>query len=98
MARRGKVVAVGFYQGGAGALELGDEFHHNAVQIAAAQIGNPIDELDRPTLQALTTELVIGGQLSLGGLPRITFPIEEAAAAFDALRRPREVFQVALSF
>lgn len=35
----GKVVASGFYQGGAANLRLGEEFHHNRVQIVSSQIG-----------------------------------------------------------
>jgi len=38
--RRGTVVAVGFYQGEAAGLFLGDEFHHNGVEVRSGQIGN----------------------------------------------------------
>ncbi|MDP9251596.1 MAG: zinc-binding alcohol dehydrogenase, partial [Chloroflexota bacterium] len=38
--RRGTVVAVGFYQGEATELFLGDEFHHNGVEVRSGQIGN----------------------------------------------------------
>ncbi|HEY0697040.1 MAG TPA: zinc-binding alcohol dehydrogenase [Micromonospora sp.] len=34
----GRVVAAGFYQGGAAAVALGEEFHHNRVQLVAAQV------------------------------------------------------------
>jgi hypothetical protein len=34
----------------------------------------------------------------LGGLPRATFPIEEVAAAFDAIRDRERVLQAALSY
>ena len=96
--RHGTVIAVGFYQGGATALELGDEFHHNAVRIVSAQIGNPIGGLDRAALQTMTIDLATSGAIRLGGLPRTTLPVEDVAAAFEALRRPREVFQVALRY
>jgi threonine dehydrogenase-like Zn-dependent dehydrogenase len=98
VARLGTVVAVGFYQGGAAALMLGDEFHHNAVRVLSAQIGNPIGSLDRAALQARTIELARARALKLGELPRLTLPVEEVSAAFEALRRPREVFQVALQY
>ncbi|KPC90290.1 hypothetical protein ADL27_36565, partial [Streptomyces sp. NRRL F-6602] len=35
----GRVVASGFYQGDGAGLRLGDEFHHNRVQLVCSQIG-----------------------------------------------------------
>jgi threonine dehydrogenase-like Zn-dependent dehydrogenase len=37
---QGTVVDLGFYQGGAPAVRLGEEFHHNGLTIACAQIGH----------------------------------------------------------
>ena len=96
--RQGTVVAVGFYQGEAAGLALGDEFHHNAVRIISAQIGNPFPGLDRQALQARTIELALSSGLRLGSLPRLTLPVEDVAEAFEALRRPDEVLQVALRY
>ena len=98
VARKGLVVAVGFYQGGASPLMLGEEFHHNGVRIACGQIGNPAGTLTRRDLQLRTLELVLSGQLVLGGLPRTTMRMEDAAAGFDALKRPGEVLQVELVY
>lgn len=98
VARKGLVVAVGFYQGGASALMLGEEFHHNGVRIVCGQIGNPAGALTRRDLQVRTLELVLDGRLVLGGLPRTTVKVEEAAAGFDALKRPDEVLQVELAY
>jgi NADPH:quinone reductase-like Zn-dependent oxidoreductase len=98
VARRGTVFAVGFYQGGAEGLRLGEEFHHNGVAIVTAQIGNPAGALSRRDLQHRTVELLLAGDLILGGLPRASFPVEEVAAGFEALRRPDEVLQVALDY
>jgi threonine dehydrogenase-like Zn-dependent dehydrogenase len=96
--RLGLVVAVGFYQGGAPDLLLGEEFHHNGIRIASAQIGNPHGGLTRRDLQLRTLELVGSGRLVLGGLPRLTLAVERAADAFEALKRPNEVLQVALEY
>ncbi len=96
--RQGLVVAVGFYQGPATELVLGDEFHHNAVRIISAQIGNPFRGLDRAELQQRTIALAEQGSISLGGLPSLTLPVEEAASGFAALERPAEVLQVALTY
>ena len=96
--RRGTVVAVGFYQGRADALALGDEFHHNGVRLVAGQIGNIHPDWDRPRLEARAIELVMERQVALGALPRLTLSVEDAASAFEALRRPDEVLQVALTY
>jgi threonine dehydrogenase-like Zn-dependent dehydrogenase len=34
-----RVVVLGFYQGGAGGLYLGEEFHHNRIELICSQIG-----------------------------------------------------------
>ena len=98
VARRGRVVAVGFYQGGATRLLLGEEFHHNGVHVVSGQIGNPYGTLTRRDLQLRTLELVLDGQLTLGGLPRLTLSVEEAATGYEALKRPDEVLQVDFSY
>ena len=98
VARRGLVIAVGFYQGGASDLRLGDEFHHNGVRLVSAQIGNPHGAADRRQLQERALELIADGRLVAGGLPRDVVPVEEAAAAFERLRHPDEVLQVALDY
>lgn len=92
--RRGTVVAVGFYQGEAAGLFLGDEFHHNGVEIRSGQIGNLHPRWDMPTLRSFGINLALGG-LVLGGLPRLRLSIEDAGRAFDELARPAEVMQVA---
>jgi threonine dehydrogenase-like Zn-dependent dehydrogenase len=96
--RQGSVVAVGFYQGETKGVALGDEFHHNAVRIVSAQIGNPHPSFDRAALQRRTVDLAVSGRLVLGRLPRDTVPVEEVAAAFRALTRPTDVLQVALAY
>lgn len=98
VARKGRVVAVGFYQGGATALLLGEEFHHNGVHVVSGQIGNPYGTLSRRDLQLKTLELALDGQLTLGGLPRLTLSVEEAATGYEALKRPDEVLQVDFSY
>jgi threonine dehydrogenase-like Zn-dependent dehydrogenase len=96
--RRGAVVALGFYQGEGRGLTLGDEFHHNGVQIRCGQIGNIHPDWTMGELRRRVLELASEGSLSLGALPRLTLPIEQVAAGFEALRRPEEVLQVELSY
>jgi len=96
--RRGRVVAVGFYQGEAAGLYLGDEFHHNGVEIRSAQIGNIHPAWSMATLRARVIELAASGHLILGDLPRVTFPVEKAAEAFAAVTKPASVLQAALAY
>jgi len=96
--RRGRVVAVGFYQGEAAGLFLGDEFHHNGIEIRSAQIGNIHPAWSMPSLRARVIELALGGRLSLGGLPRVMFPVEKAADAFAAMKNPDSLLQAALAY
>jgi 2-desacetyl-2-hydroxyethyl bacteriochlorophyllide A dehydrogenase len=96
--RRGAVIAVGFYQGEAAGLVLGDEFHHNGIRIVCGQIGNVHASHTWGTLRSSTIGLALAGQLVLGGLPRLTLPVERAAEGFVALQQPGDVLQVALTY
>ena len=96
--RRGSVVAVGFYQGDAVGLVLGDEFHHNGIRIVCGQIGNIHPSMSWDLLRSRTLEFALARQLMLGGLPRLTLPVEEAARGFAALQQPADVLQVALTY
>ncbi len=96
--RRGSVVAVGFYQGDGSALVLGDEFHHNGIRIVCGQIGNVHPGHTWGTLRSGTIAMGLSGQVVLGGLPRLTLPVEEAARGFAALQQPGDVLQVALTY
>lgn len=96
--RRGRVVAVGFYQGEAAGLFLGDEFHHNGVEIRSAQIGNIHPDRTLAQLRREVLDLLLGGRLVLGGLPRVRFPVEEVEKAFALVRTPAAALQVALTY
>ena len=96
--RRGAVVAVGFYQGDASGLMLGDEFHHNGIRIVCGQIGNVHPGQTWRTLRSGTIGMALAGQVVLGGLPRHTLPVEDAARGFAALQQPGDVLQVALTY
>jgi NADPH:quinone reductase-like Zn-dependent oxidoreductase len=96
--RRGTVVAVGFYQGEAAGLFLGDEFHHNGIELRSGQIGNVHPRWDIGALRRFGIDLARRRAVILGGLPRVSLPVEDAAAAFASLARPAEVLQVAFSY
>ena len=96
--RRGAVVAVGFYQGEASGLVLGDEFHHNGIRVVCGQIGNVHSGQTWRTLRSATIGMGLSGQVVLGGLPRLTLPVEEAARGFAALQQPGDTLQVELTY
>jgi threonine dehydrogenase-like Zn-dependent dehydrogenase len=96
--RQGLVVAVGFYQGEGRGLLLGDEFHHNGIRVVCGQIGNLYRGWTTERLRAVVRDSAVAGNVVLGGLPRLTLPVEQAADAFAALTRPAEVLQTALRY
>jgi NADPH:quinone reductase-like Zn-dependent oxidoreductase len=96
--RRGRVVAVGFYQGEAAGLFLGDEFHHNGVEIRSAQIGNIHPDRTLAQLRREVIRLLLDGRLALGALPRVRFPVEEVDQAFAVVGTPAAALQVALTY
>ncbi|SIR79097.1 zinc-dependent alcohol dehydrogenase [Micromonospora avicenniae] len=101
----GRVVAAGFYQGQAAGLGLGEEFHHNRIQLVAAQVSGPTPA---PGMAGRWTgtrvaqtfmELVAEGDVD--PLPLVSHVVDAGAVA-DALalldRGDGDVLQVVLRF
>lgn len=84
-----KVVAMGFFQGEASGLFLGEEFHHNRINIVGSQISgvNPAlsNRWDVQRLVATFMGLVADGRLDLQPLITHIMPFHEAAALFALL-------------
>lgn len=98
-----RVVAAGFYQGPATALDLGEEFHHNRVSLVASQIGGLPTALtqrwDVARLQRAVLALVAGGRLDVTALVSHLVPVDDAASAYRLLDEdPSEALQVVLDF
>ncbi|MGH3333318.1 MAG: zinc-dependent alcohol dehydrogenase [Nocardioidaceae bacterium] len=98
-----RVTAAGFYQGGAGALRLGEEFHHNRVQLVASQIGSLPPHLhhrwDRGRLEATTLDMVSAGRPDVARLVSHRFAVHEADQAYELLdRSPADALQVLIDF
>jgi 2-desacetyl-2-hydroxyethyl bacteriochlorophyllide A dehydrogenase len=98
-----RVVALGFYQGEAAGLFLGEEFHHNRVAVVCSQIGGLAPELqvrwDRARLVSTFMDLAIGGTVRCAELVTHRFPAREAAGVYRALdQEPRSVLQAVLDF
>lgn len=98
-----RVVALGFVQGGASDLYLGEEFHHNRIQLVCSQIGavNPAlgRRWDRLRLIHTIMELQVQGALNLRPLITHVIPFAEAQRAFEILdRTPADALQIVLDF
>ncbi|MEV1168284.1 zinc-binding alcohol dehydrogenase [Nonomuraea sp. NPDC049784] len=99
----GRVVAAGFYQGDGVGLRLGEEFHHNQVQLVSSQIGGVASWLahrwDVERLQRTFMALVHEGQVEVGDLISHVVPVERAAEAFDLIdKHQSEVLQLVFTF
>jgi 2-desacetyl-2-hydroxyethyl bacteriochlorophyllide A dehydrogenase len=98
-----RVVALGFFQGEAQGLFLGEEFHHNRIQLVCSQISNVDPALsyrwDRLRLIHTIMDLQVQGVLNLRPIVTHVIPFEQAAEAFRLLdETPQEALQVVLKF
>jgi 2-desacetyl-2-hydroxyethyl bacteriochlorophyllide A dehydrogenase len=99
----GRVVASGFYQGDGVGLRLGDEFHHNRVQLICSQIGAVPPQLAHrwtvERLQQTFLRLVADGQVDTASLVSHVVPVADAADAYTLIdERPADALQVVLEF
>ncbi|SDM69521.1 zinc-dependent alcohol dehydrogenase [Actinacidiphila guanduensis] len=99
----GRVVASGFYQGEGVGLRLGDEFHHNRVQLVCSQIGGVPPQVAHrwsvKRLQRTFLELVARGEVDTAALVSHRVPVAEAAGAYALLdEHPADALQVVLEF
>jgi 2-desacetyl-2-hydroxyethyl bacteriochlorophyllide A dehydrogenase len=98
-----RVVACGFYQGGANAVFLGEEFHHNRIEVTCSQISGLSPSVahrwDAARLERTVMDLHADGRLDLAGLVSHVFPYERASEAFRLLdEQPESAVQVVLDF
>lgn len=99
----GTVAASGFYQGGADALRLGEEFHHNRVRLVSSQIsGVPVElstRWNQPRLVRAFMEQAVSGAVDTRSLVTHVTPADEVGTAFKLLDSgDPAVLQVVLSF
>ena len=104
----GRVVALGFYQGGGNNLELGREFHHSSFYSMGASSILAINQRrepaqgcawDRVRVYNTVTNMIGDGRIKTKGLITHTFPFECAAEAFELMdRHPEDVIKAVLTF
>ncbi|MGW5559768.1 zinc-dependent alcohol dehydrogenase [Micromonospora sp. NPDC003944] len=100
---QGTVIDLAFYQGGADAVRLGEEFHHNGLSLRCAQIGRVPRGLaptwDRERLSAETVDLLRAyGDAIRKHLVSAVVPFDEAPALLtDLADRRRQELQVVLA-
>ncbi|MFF0469403.1 zinc-binding dehydrogenase [Micromonospora zamorensis] len=100
---QGTVIDLAFYQEGADAVRLGEEFHHNGLSLRCAQIGRVPRGLaptwDRERLSAETIDLLrTYGDVMRKHLVSAVVPFDEAPTLLtDLADRRRQELQVVLS-
>ena len=84
-----RVVAMGFFQGEVAGLRLGEEFHHNRVELISSQISGTAPEAmhrwSKPRLWRTAIDLQHEGVLDLIPLITHTAPFEDALSLFARL-------------
>jgi 2-desacetyl-2-hydroxyethyl bacteriochlorophyllide A dehydrogenase len=100
----GTVVTVGFYQGGAPQLRLGEEWHHNRLDMVSSMgaWGAPHRShpaWDRPRVMRTVVDLFAAGRLRVDALPVRRFPFDQAVEAYAWLdEHPNDAVKVALTY
>lgn len=98
-----RVVSMGFFQGEARGLYLGDEFHHNRINVVCSQISGVDPAIsnrwNRLRLAQAAISLQADGVMDLKPLISHTSAFEQAPALFAALdEAPQDVMQAVMSF
>jgi 2-desacetyl-2-hydroxyethyl bacteriochlorophyllide A dehydrogenase len=98
-----RVVALGFFQGEARGLRLGEEFHHNRIAIVCSQISGVAPSLthrwDRGRLETTCMRLIAEDRVQLRPLITHVAPLERAGELFATLdTEPDAVMQAVIAF
>jgi 2-desacetyl-2-hydroxyethyl bacteriochlorophyllide A dehydrogenase len=101
VAYNSRVCVGGFMQGSGTDLNLGEEFHHNRVQLISSQISGPPAHLqhrwDRYRLTSTAISLAVDGRLAVTPLITHTVPLADVAPAYRMLdENPNEALQVVI--
>ena len=100
----GRVVAAGFYQGGAGHVRLGEEFHHNRLTLVASMGGWGAPHRQAPLwnrrrMMEIAMHLIYTSHVDVDGFLGPQFKFSEAEAAYSWLdEHPHDTVKVALRY
>jgi threonine dehydrogenase-like Zn-dependent dehydrogenase len=98
-----RVVVMGFFQDDASGLILGEEFHHNRINLVCSQISGVAPEIQhrwsKPRLWRSAVQLQVDGLLNLKPLVSHTAPFPQAPRLFQALdATPDQVMLAVIEF
>ncbi len=98
-----RVVSAGFHTGEGRGLMLGEEFHHNRIQVISSQISGQAPHLahrwNRLRLNRTVMQLQAQGRIDLQRLVTHTYAARDAAQAYQLLdENPSDAVQVVLKF
>ncbi len=100
----GRVVALGYYQGGAAPVFLGEEWHHNRLELISSMAvwGCPsryYPMWDRRRISRTAMDLLARGLVKVDDFITQVFPYSEAPAAYRFIdEHPEETIKVVLSY
>lgn len=100
----GTVVSVGFYQGGANDLRLGEEWHHNRITMKSSMgvWDNPhrnYPAWDRPRIMRTVVDLLYSGALRTDFMPVDHRPFDEALEVYRELSAaPTDHLKIAFDY
>jgi len=100
----GTVVTMGYYQGSAVPLQLGEEWHHNRLNLVSSMAvwGCPSryhPMWDRPRITRTSFDLLARGLVRVDGLITQRFPFREAPAAYKLIdEHPADTIKVVLEY
>jgi len=99
----GKTIASGFFAGSSEGLNLGEEFHHNRIQLICSQISGVRPELsyrwDRLRLNQTVMKLQQSGKIDLKGLITHQEDFEDTEKLFKLQdQEPKDALQTVLKF
>jgi threonine dehydrogenase-like Zn-dependent dehydrogenase len=99
----GRVVAMGFFQGEARGLSLGEEFHHNRINLVCSQISGVGPERsyhwNKPRLWQTAVQLQADGWIDLRPLITHRVPFERAPEIYAQIdQAPQDVVHAVLEF
>jgi 2-desacetyl-2-hydroxyethyl bacteriochlorophyllide A dehydrogenase len=100
----GRVVTLGYYQGGATPLLLGEEWHHNRLTLVSSMgvWGCPsryAPMWDRPRITRTSLDLLASDQVQVAKLVTQRFPYDQAPLAYRFIdEHPEETIKVALEY